>query len=177
MVDEARSVLNWLISPTSVTMYNTGDTMRAFIPKKIITDDAVGGLKSAFVGKKTIIVKSNSMLYPSQTTSANNLDELQQHIEDLILSAVREEYWPAAGRMGAGRKSSRYNHNPFLELKWQHSASEGTQYEKYYNLVAGPTEKTVARIIIVQPETSFTNLKKGLDAWFKAVEIDSQPTE
>tara|TARA_R110000868_G_scaffold2133_1_gene16360 strand:+ start:46 stop:528 length:483 start_codon:yes stop_codon:yes gene_type:complete len=160
MVDDARSVLNWLISPTSVTMYNTGDTMRAFIPKKIITDDAVGGLKSAFVGKKTIIVKSNSMLYPSQTTSANNLDELQQYIEDLILSAVGEEY----GEM-------------ILELKWQHSASEGTQYEKYYNLVAGPTEKTVARIIIVQPETSFTNLKKGLDAWFKAVEIDSQSTE
>ena len=160
MVDDARSILNWLISPTSVTMYNTGDTMRAFIPKKIITDDAVGGLKSAFVGKKTIIVKSNSMLYPSQTTSANNLDELQQYIEDLILSAVGEEY----GEM-------------ILELKWQHSASEGTQYEKYYNLVAGPTEKTVARIIIVQPETSFTNLKKGLDAWFKAVEIDSQSTE
>ena len=160
MVDDARSVLNWLISPTSVTMYNTGDTMRAFIPKKIITDDAVGGLKSAFVGKKTIIVKSNSMLYPSQTTSANNLDELQQYIEDLILSAVGEEY----GEM-------------ILELNWQYSASEGTQYEKYYNLVAGPTEKTVARIIIVQPETSVTNLKKGLDAWFKAVEIDSQPTE
>ena len=155
MVDDARSVLNWLISPTSVTMYNTGDTMRAFIPKKIITDD----YKEAS-GKKTITVKSNSMLYPSQTTSANNLDELQQYIEDLILSAVGEEY----GEM-------------ILELNWQYSASEGTQYEKYYNLVAGPTEKTVARIIIVQPETSFTNLKKGLDAWFKAVEIDSQSTE
>jgi hypothetical protein len=174
MVDDARSILNWLISPTSVTMYNTGDTMRAFIPKKIVTDDYKLNSRT---GKKTLVVKSNSMLFPSQTTSANNLDELQQHIEDLILSAVREEYWPAAGRMGAGRKSSRYNSNPFLELKWQHSASEGTQYEKYYNLVAGPTEKTVARIIIVQPETSFTNLKKGLDAWFKAVEIDSQPTE
>ena len=173
MVDEARSVLNWLISPTSVTMYNTGDTMRAFIPKKIITDL----LFDIKVGGYAIVVKSNSMLYPSQTTSANNLDELQQYIEDLILSAVGEEYWPAAGRMGAGRKSSRYNINPFLELKWQHSASEGTQYEKYYNLVAGSTERTVARIIIVQPETSFTNLKKGLDAWFKAVEIDSQSTE
>ena len=162
--DDARSVLNWLSRPTSVTMYNTGDTMRAFIPKKIITDDAVGGLKSAFVGKKTIIVKSNSMLYPSQTTSANNLDELQQYIEDLILSAVGEEY-------------DKLPTDKVLELKWQHSASEGTQYEKYYNLVAGSTERTVARIIIVQPETSFTNLKKGLDAWFKAVEIDSQSTE
>ena len=174
MVDDARSVLNWLISPTSVTMYNTGDTMRAFIPKKIVTDDYKLNSRT---GKKTLVVKSNSMLYPSQTTSANNLGELQQYIEDLILSAVGEEYWPAAGRMGAGRKSSRYNINPFLELNWQYSASEGTQYEKYYNLVAGPTERTVARIIIVQPETSFTNLKKGLDAWFKAVEIDSQPTE
>ena len=141
MVDDARSILNWLISPTSVTMYNTGDTMRAFIPKKIVTDDYKLNSRT---GKKTLVVKSNSMLYPSQTTSANN---------------------------------SRYNVNPFLELKWQHSASEGTQYEKYYNLVAGPTKKTVARIIIVQPETSFTNLKKGLDAWFKAVEIDSQSTE
>jgi hypothetical protein len=157
MVDDARSILNWLISPTSVTMYNTGDTMRAFIPKKIVTDDYKLNSRT---GKKTLVVKSNSMLFPSQTTSANNLDELQQYIEDLILSAVGEEY----GEM-------------ILELKWQHSASEGTQYEKYYNLVAGPTEKTVARIIIVQPETSFTNLKKGLDAWFKAVEIDSQPTE
>ena len=160
MVDEARSVLNWLISPTSVTMYNTGDTMRAFIPKKIITDL----LFDIKVGGYAIVVKSNSMLYPSQTTSANNLDELQQYIEDLILSAVGEEY-------------DKLPTDKVLELKWQHSASEGTQYEKYYNLVAGPTERTVARIIIVQPETSFTNLKKGLDAWFKAVEIDSQPTE
>ena len=160
MVDDARSVLNWLISPTSVTMYNTGDTMRAFIPKKIITDL----LFDIKVGGYAIVVKSNSMLYPSQTTSANNLDELQQYIEDLILSAVGEEY-------------DKLPTDKVLELKWQHSASEGTQYEKYYNLVAGSTERTVARIIIVQPETSFTNLKKGLDAWFKAVEIDSQPTE
>lgn len=158
--DDARSVLNWLISPTSVTMYNTGDTMRAFIPKKIITDL----LFDIKVGGYAIVVKSNSMLYPSQTTSANNLDELQQYIEDLILSAVGEEY-------------DKLPTDKVLELKWQHSASEGTQYEKYYNLVAGSTERTVARIIIVQPETSFTNLKKGLDAWFKAVEIDSQPTE
>lgn len=151
MVDEARSVLNWLISPTSVVDGEAlGDTMRAFIPKKIITT----------IDIRTITVKSNSMLYPSQTTSANNLGELQQYIEDLILSAVGEEY----GKM-------------ILELNWQYSASEGTQYEKYYNLVAGSTERTVARIIIVQPETSFTNLKKGLDAWFKAVEIDSQSTE
>ena len=151
MVDEARSVLNWLISPTSVVDGEAlGDTMRAFIPKKIITT----------IDIRTITVKSNSMLYPSQTTSAHNLDELQQYIEDLILSAVGEEY----GKM-------------ILELNWQYSASEGTQYEKYYNLVAGPTKKTVARIIIVQPETSFPKLKKGLDAWFKAVEIDSQPTE
>ena len=160
MVDDARSVLNWLISPTSVTMYNTGDTMRAFIPKKIITDL----LFDIKVGGYAIVVKSNSMLYPSQTTSANNLDELQQYIEDLILSAVGEEY-------------DKLPTDKVLELKWQHSASEGTQYEKYYNLVAGSTERTVARIIIVQPETSFTNLKKGLDAWFKAVEIDSQSTE
>ena len=160
MVDDARSILNWLISPTSVTMYNTGDTMRAFIPKKIITDL----LFDIKVGGYAIVVKSNSMLYPSQTTSANNLDELQQYIEDLILSAVGEEY-------------DKLPTDKVLELKWQHSASEGTQYEKYYNLVAGSTERTVARIIIVQPETSFTNLKKGLDAWFKAVEIDSQPTE
>ena len=158
--DDARSVLNWLSRPTSVTMYNTGDTMRAFIPKKIITDL----LFDIKVGGYAIVVKSNSMLYPSQTTSANNLDELQQYIEDLILSAVGEEY-------------DKLPTDKVLELKWQHSASEGTQYEKYYNLVAGPTEKTVARIIIVQPETSFTNLKKGLDAWFKAVEIDSQSTE
>ena len=156
--DDARSVLNWLSRPTSVTMYNTGDTMRAFIPKKIITDLLWD--KGLFVIK----VKSNSMLYPSQTTSANNLDELQQYIEDLILSAVGEEY-------------DKLPTDKVLELKWQHSASEGTQYEKYYNLVAGSTERTVARIIIVQPETSFTNLKKGLDAWFKAVEIDSQSTE
>jgi len=161
MVDDAQSILNWLISPTSVTMYNTGDTMRAFIPKKIVTDDYKLNSRT---GKKTLVVKSNSMLYPSQTTSANNLGELQQYIEDLILSAVCEEY-------------DKLPTDKVLELKWQHSASEGTQYEKYYNLVAGPTEKTVARIIIVQPETSFTNLKKGLDAWFKAVEIDSQPTE
>ena len=160
MVDEARSVLNWLSRPTSVTMYNTGDTMRAFIPKKIITDL----LFDIKVGGYAIVVKSNSMLYPSQTTSANNLDELQQYIEDLILSAVGEEY-------------DKLPTDKVLELKWQHSASEGTQYEKYYNLVAGSTERTVARIIIVQPETSFTNLKKGLDAWFKAVEIDSQSTE
>jgi len=158
--DDARSVLNWLSRPTSVTMYNTGDTMRAFIPKKIITDL----LFDIKVGGYAIVVKSNSMLYPSQTTSANNLDELQQYIEDLILSAVGEEY-------------DKLPTDKVLELKWQHSASEGTQYEKYYNLVAGSTERTVARIIIVQPETSFTNLKKGLDAWFKAVEIDSQPTE
>ena len=158
--DDARSVLNWLSRPTSVTMYNTGDTMRAFIPKKIITDL----LFDIKVGGYAIVVKSNSMLYPSQTTSANNLDELQQYIEDLILSAVGEEY-------------DKLPTDKVLELKWQHSASEGTQYEKYYNLVAGPTKKTVARIIIVQPETSFTNLKKGLDAWFKAVEIDSQSTE
>ena len=158
--DDARSVLNWLSRPTSVTMYNTGDTMRAFIPKKIITDL----LFDIKVGGYAIVVKSNSMLYPSQTTSANNLDELQQYIEDLILSAVGEEY-------------DKLPTDKVLELKWQHSASEGTQSEKYYNLVAGPTEKTVARIIIVQPETSFTNLKKGLDAWFKAVEIDSQSTE
>lgn len=160
MVDDARSVLNWLSRPTSVTMYNTGDTMRAFIPKKIITDL----LFDIKVGGYAIVVKSNSMLYPSQTTSANNLDELQQYIEDLILSAVGEEY-------------DKLPTDKVLELKWQHSASEGTQYEKYYNLVAGSTERTVARIIIVQPETSFTNLKKGLDAWFKAVEIDSQSTE
>ena len=160
MVDDAQSILNWLISPTSVTMYNTGDTMRAFIPKKIITDL----LFDIKVGGYAIVVKSNSMLYPSQTTSANNLDELQQYIEDLILSAVGEEY-------------DKLPTDKVLELKWQHSASEGTQYEKYYNLVAGSTERTVARIIIVQPETSFTNLKKGLDAWFKAVEIDSQSTE
>ena len=159
--DDARSVLNWLSRPTSVTMYNTGDTMRAFIPKKIVTDDYKLNSRT---GKKTLVVKSNSMLYPSQTTSANNLDELQQYIEDLILSAVGEEY-------------DKLPTDKVLELKWQHSASEGTQYEKYYNLVAGSTERTVARIIIVQPETSFTNLKKGLDAWFKAVEIDSQPTE
>ena len=158
--DDARSVLNWLSRPTSVTMYNTGDTMRAFIPKKIITDL----LFDIKVGGYAIVVKSNSMLYPSQTTSANNLDELQQYIEDLILSAVGEEY-------------DKLPTDKVLELKWQHSASEGTQSEKYYNLVAGSTERTVARIIIVQPETSFTNLKKGLDAWFKAVEIDSQPTE
>ena len=157
--DDARSVLNWLSRPTSVTMYNTGDTMRAFIPKKIITDL----LFDIKVGGYAIVVKSNSMLYPSQTTSANNLDELQQYIEDLILSAVGEEY-------------DKLPTDKVLELKWQHSASEGTQYEKYYNLVAGSTERTVARIIIVQPETSFTNLKKGLDAWFKAVEIDSQST-
>ena len=156
--DDARSVLNWLSRPTSVTMYNTGDTMKAFIPKKIVTDLLWD--KGLFVIK----VKSNSMLYPSQTTSANNLDELQQYIEDLILSAVGEEY-------------DKLPTDKVLELKWQHSASEGTQYEKYYNLVAGSTERTVARIIIVQPETSFTNLKKGLDAWFKAVEIDSQSTE
>lgn len=169
MDDDARSILNWLISPTSVPMYNTGDTMRAFIPKKIITDDYNN------TGKKTLVVRSNPMLYPSQTTSANNLGELQQHIEDLILSAVREEYWPTTLRgFAKGRKSS--HPHPFLELNWQYSASEGTQYEKYYNLVAGPTKKTVARIIIVRPETSFTNLKKGLDAWFKAVEIDSQAT-
>tara|TARA_R110002167_G_scaffold187220_1_gene388344 strand:+ start:1940 stop:2425 length:486 start_codon:yes stop_codon:yes gene_type:complete len=161
MVDDARSILNWLISPTSVTMYNTGDTMRAFIPKKIVTDDYKLNSRT---GKKTLVVKSNSMLFPSQTTSANNLDELQQYIEDLILSAVGEEY-------------DKLPTDKVLELKWQHSASEGTQYEKYYNLVAGSTERTVARIIIVQPETSFTNLKKGLDAWFKAVEIDSQSTE
>ena len=161
MVDDAQSILNWLISPTSVTMYNTGDTMRAFIPKKIVTDDYKLNSRT---GKKTLVVKSNSMLYPSQTTSANNLDELQQYIEDLILSAVGEEY-------------DKLPTDKVLELKWQHSASEGTQYEKYYNLVAGSTERTVARIIIVQPETSFTNLKKGLDAWFKAVEIDSQSTE
>ena len=158
--DDARSVLNWLSRPTSVTMYNTGDTMRAFIPKKIITDL----LFDIKVGGYAIVVKSNSMLYPSQTTSAHNLDELQQYIEDLILSAVGEEY-------------DKLPTDKVLELKWQHSASEGTQYEKYYNLVAGSTERTVARIIIVQPETSFTNLKKGLDAWFKAVEIDSQSTE
>ena len=158
--DDARSVLNWLSRPTSVTMYNTGDTMRAFIPKKIITDL----LFDIKVGGYAIVVKSNSMLYPSQTTSANNLDELQQYIEDLILSAVGEEY-------------DKLPTDKVLELKWQHSASEGTQYEKYYNLVAGSTERTVARIIIVQPETSFTNLKKGLDAWFKAVKIDSQSTE
>ena len=158
--DDARSVLNWLSRPTSVTMYNTGDTMRAFIPKKIITDL----LFDIKVGGYAIVVKSNSMLYPSQTTSANNLDELQQYIEDLILSAVGEEY-------------DKLPTDKVLELKWQHSASEGTQYEKYYNLVAGSTERTVARIIIVQPETSFPKLKKGLDAWFKAVEIDSQPTE
>ena len=161
MVDEARSVLNWLISPTSVTMYNTGDTMRAFIPKKIITDL----LFDIKVGGYAIVVKSNSMLYPSQTTSANNLDELQQYIEDLIFSAVCEEY----DKLPKG--------DIILELKWQHSASEGTQYEKYYNLVAVSTKKTVARIIIAQPETSFTNLKKGLDAWFKAVKIDSEATE
>jgi hypothetical protein len=161
MVDDAQIILNWLSRP-SPTIYNTGDTMRAFIPKKIVTDDYKLNSRT---GKKTIVVKSNSMLYPSQTTSANNLGELQQHIEDLILSAVCEEY----GTVPKG--------DIILELKWQHSASEGTQYEKYYNLVAGPTKKTVARIIIVQPETSFTNLKKGLDAWFKAVEIDSQATE
>ena len=162
--DDARSVLNWLSRPTSVTMYNTGDTMRAFIPKKIITDL----LFDIKVGGYAIVVKSNSMLYPSQTTSANNLDELQQYIEDLILSAVDKEY--------AAFKSS---HSPIvvLELKWQHSASEGTQYEKYYNLVAGSTERTVARIIIVQPETSFTNLKKGLDAWFEMDIVDSEATE
>ena len=102
MVDDAQSILNWLISPTSVVDGEAlGDTMRAFIPKKIITT----------IDIRTITVKSNSMLYPSQTTSAHNLDELQQYIEDLILSAVGEEYWPAAGRMGAGRKSSRYNIN------------------------------------------------------------------
>ena len=158
MVDDARSILNWLISPTSVTMYNTGDTMKAFIPKKIVTDLLWD--KGLFVIK----VKSNSMLYPSQTTSANNLDELQQYIEDLILSAVGEEY-------------DKLPTDKVLELKWQHSASEGTQYEKYYNLVAGPTEETVARIIIIQPETSFTNLKKGLDAWFEMDIVDSEATE
>ena len=161
MVDDARSILNWLISPTSVMMYNTGDTMRAFIPKKIITDL----LFDIKVGGYAIVVKSNSMLYPSQTTSANNLDELQQYIEDLIFSAVCEEY----DKLPKG--------DIILELKWQHSASEGTQSEKYYNLVAVSTKKTVARIIIAQPETSFTNLKKGLDAWFKAVKIDSEATE
>jgi len=171
MVDDAQIILNWLSRP-SPTIYNTGETMKVYIPKKIVTN-----VFKVILATTHLEVKRNAMLFPTQITAANNIFELQQYIEDLILSAVGEEYWPAAGRMGAGRKSSRYNINPFLELNWQYSASEGTQYEKYYNLVAGPTEETVARIIIIQPETSFTNLKKGLDAWFEMDIVDSEATE
>ena len=154
MVDDAQIILNWLSRP-SPTIYNTGETMKVYIPKKIVPN-----VFKVILATTHLEVKRNAMLFPTQITAANNIFELQQYIEDLILSAVGEEY----GKM-------------ILELNWQYSASEGTQSEKYYNLVAGPTKKTVARIIIVQPETSFPKLKKGLDAWFKAVEIDSQPTE
>ena len=158
MVDDAQIILNWLSRP-SPTIYNTGETMKVYIPKKIVTN-----VFKVILATTHLEVKRNAMLFPTQITAANNIFELQQYIEDLILSAVGEEY-------------DKLPTDKVLELKWQHSASEGTQYEKYYNLVAGSTERTVARIIIVQPETSFTNLKKGLDAWFEMDIVDSEATE
>ena len=162
MVDDAQIILNWLSRP-SPTIYNTGETMKVYIPKKIVTN-----VFKVILATTHLEVKRNAMLFPTQITAANNIFELQQYIEDLILSAVDKEY--------AAFKSS---HSPkvVLELKWQLNGREGTQYEKYYNLVAGPTEETVARIIIIQPETSFTNLKKGLDAWFEMDIVDSEATE
>ena len=155
--DTARlGLLNWLsISQTGSS--NTGDTMKAFIPKNLHTN---------LLSDDEVIVRSNAMLFPTQNTGANTLKELQLYLMNHIVTSVKTAYTTATTLL-------RVN----IHLKWMETV-EGTQYETYYNLVDTASSNTVARIIVSHPETSFESLKDGLDIFFEnTFEVNTAATE
>jgi len=154
--DHARlGLLNWLSISQNPSI--SGDTMKAFIPKNLHTN---------LLSDDEVIVRRNPMLFPTQNTNANTLDELQLYIMNHIVTSVKTAYTTATTLL-------RVN----INLKWMETV-EGTQYETYYNLVELESSNTVARIIVSHPETSFESLKDGLDIFFENnFEVDTAATE
>lgn len=154
--DHARlGLLNWLSISQNPSI--SGDTMKAFIPKNLHTN---------LLSDDEVIVRRNPMLFPTQNTNANTLEELQLYIMNHIVTSVKTAYTTATTLL-------RVN----INLKWMETV-EGTQYETYYNLVELESSNTVARIIVSHPETSFESLKDGLDIFFENnFEVDTAATE
>ena len=148
-------LLNWL--SISQNPLISGDTVKAFIPKSIDTN---------LLADDEVIVRRNPMLFPTQTTNADTLEELQSYLINHIIAGVKTAYSTATTFL-------RVN----INLKWLQTV-EGTQYETYYNLVETESSNTVARIIVTHPETSFEHLKDGLDIFFENnFEVDTASTE
>ncbi len=148
-------LLNWLSISQNPSI--SGDTMKAFIPKNLHTN---------LLSDDEVIVRRNPMLFPTQNTNANTLEELQLYIMNHIVTSVKTAYTTATTLL-------RVN----INLKWMETV-EGTQYETYYNLVELESSNTVARIIVSHPETSFESLKDGLDIFFENnFEVDTAATE
>ena len=148
-------LLNWLSISQNPSI--SGDTMKAFIPKNLHTN---------LLSDDEVIVRRNPMLFPTQNTNANTLEELQLYIMNHIVTSVKTAYTTATTLL-------RVN----INLKGMETV-EGTQYETYYNLVELESSNTVARIIVSHPETSFESLKDGLDIFFENnFEVDTAATE
>jgi hypothetical protein len=154
--DTARlGLLNWL--SISQNPLISGDTMKAFIPKNLHTN---------LIADDEVIVRNNPMLFPTQTTHADTLEELQSYLINHIIAGVKTAYSTASTWL-------RVN----INLKWLQT-TEGTQYETYYNLIETESSNTVARIIVSHPETSFEHLKDGLDIFFEnSFEVNTAATE
>ena len=77
--DTARlGLLNWL--SISQNPLISGDTMKAFIPKSIDTN---------LLADDEVIVRRNPMLFPTQTTNADTLEELQSYLINHIIAGVK----------------------------------------------------------------------------------------
>tara|TARA_R110001606_G_scaffold383058_1_gene545166 strand:+ start:2351 stop:2905 length:555 start_codon:yes stop_codon:yes gene_type:complete len=155
--DTARlGLLNWLsISQTGTS--NNGDTMKAFIPKNLHT---------SLMGESEVVVRNNPMLFPTQTTNAQNLEELKSYLIQEITDGIKAAYSTATTLLRVR-----------FDLIWMQTV-EGTQYETYYNLIETLSNNTVARIIVTHPETSLELLTDGLDIFFENnFEVNTAATE
>ena len=154
--DTARlGLLNWLsISQNNVS---SGATMKALIPKDLHTNLHDG---------MNVIVKRSPMLFPTQTTDANNLTELQATIYNHIFKGIKNAY-------------SYFETSATTNFQWIKEVVPAIgENETIYNLVDKNSDNSVARIIVTHPETSLEQLIEGLDTFFEGnFKVDIVPTE
>ena len=106
------------------------------------------------------------MLFPTQTTNAQNLEELKSYLIQEITDGIKAAYSTATTLLRVR-----------FDLIWMQTV-EGTQYETYYNLIETLSNNTVARIIVTHPETSLELLTDGLDIFFENnFEVNTAATE
>lgn len=155
--DTARlGLLNWLSISQAVSS-NTGSTMKALIPKNLHTN---------LLSDNEVIARRNPMLFPTQNTNANTLEELQLYIMNHIVTGVKNAYGSVIGGV-------------HIKLKWVDMTTDSGAFSKpetEWKLV-GVNANTLAKIIVLHQETSYEQLTEGLDIFFEGFEVDIAATE